>query len=101
MILHDVSDIFLHAAKIALFYNNLFYARSFFVGLILVWIAGRLFYYPLVMWTVYSSRPRDIWIVDALYLLPALLYVLDWIWFVDIVKVAWSGAKEDVTEKKE
>jgi len=101
LFLHDLCDIFLNTAKLGNYEGARTTSVVAFVGLVVAWILGRLIAYPLIMLAMWAGRPGESWFVQAMYAFPGILYLLDWFWFVLIVKVIANGLRKDVSDDDE
>jgi hypothetical protein len=93
--LHDVCDVWLNLAKLMHKFKRDLEKILAFIALIFTWIACRLVAFPMMMSVNYKARPpaQNCYGFYCAFLyvgwvMTASLYVMDWIWFVMIVKIA-------------
>ena len=107
--LHDVSDLFLHAGKYGKFLRSETVAGVAFCTFIVTYVLFRLVYFPQIVWSVwYDTLASQINGVEHAFFASALtvLLVLHAIWAGFIIhsvvracqKRTWADARDDVSD---
>lgn len=91
LLLHEVSDVFLYAAKISKFYERRALAAAFLVATTLTWGWLRVASFPRIIFSAATesdeSSPRQV----ACVVMLSLLWVLHVEWFRMLLVVLWRG----------